>query len=808
MTARPRRSLIEAIVEPFRFATRRLIRNPGFFVLSSGSLAIALGATAAAFGFADAWKHPISPLSAPDRVAWVGMWGGPDQQHGGLDSRTRWSFIERTEAFESVAFTKPQWLVIRVGEEAFRDEVLAVTENFTTVAGIKPRLGRSFLPGDTDRGAVLISDYLWHRFFGNREAIGDARLSIGEESYQVIGVLPSWSGSPIAAGVFRRMTSIEQAQPAWPVIRVKPTTTLAVAQAQLDAAAKVMNARNTDASRPYGFSLHSLERRGSPSLSGLHMLMNFIAIFVLVIACANVSALLLARAAARRRDLALHLSLGAGRRALVADVFAELTVVAVVGLAIGLLLANASTGLVRSLIPEDWLWQALVELRWSWRVFAQSAGALLFVLIAAGSLPAIQVSRIPPMEPLKDSSGGATGRQPQRMKSVVMLQLAIALMMLVVTSLLAKGVAEASAAEFGYDARMVTVATGNFVYRENTAQLAGQTPTEYLLPIAMNTAGVSSASWYSKGVSDGFQVISDDVARDARPLLVEQYTIAGPRFMETIGVPILEGRDFAPGDSVGDGAVILDDSAAAALFPTGSAVGRRIKLGRRNGKEPWRPVIGVVRSIRTRFPPAPVRYPSVYVATSFQKDQVGAILARSFAIVARSDKPDNGPMMAVRIRRELTSILPVNVNLHVNTLSAAHEAAIASQKQFAGIFASLALGALIFAAAGLFAVLSFMVSHRMREFGIRVAIGADQRDVARLVLRDAFELALGGTAIGGAAGVALTLVMWAPQFGVNAMSWVALVIAELVLIAVVMLASLAPALRATKADPVDVLRAS
>jgi ABC-type antimicrobial peptide transport system permease subunit len=254
--------------------------------------------------------------------------------------------------------------------------------------------------------------------------------------------------------------------------------------------------------------------------------------------------------------------------------------------------------------------------------------------------------------------------------------------------------------------------------------------------------------------------------------------------------------------------VILDDSAAKALFPSGPAVGRRVKLGRPTSSEPWRPVIGVVRSVSTRFPSARPNYPSIYVATSGTNAAPGAILARSFAIVARAGNPDDAAMLPLRIRRAFTSIMPTNVQLSVGSLAADRDASMAAQRQFAELFGSLAAGALLFAAAGLFAVLSYMVRQRMREFGIRVAIGAAQRDVGRLVFRDAIELALGGTAIGGAGGIAATLVIWAPEFGTDIATWVSVVGAEAVLIAVVMLASLGPARRAMQADPVDVLRSA
>ncbi|HVZ49683.1 MAG TPA: ABC transporter permease [Gemmatimonadaceae bacterium] len=803
-----RRSRAEAVAQTFRMAARRLVRQPAFFALTAASLAIALGATTAASGFADAWSHPVSPFADPNHAVSVTMWGGPDHAHGGLDWPDRWKFIENTEAFGRVAFVMPTWDVVRAGDETFRAQILDVTPNLIAVAGLTPQLGRWFTPASADADAVLVSDYVWHRYFGNRASTDGASIAVGARTYDVIGVMPRGTSHPIAGDVVRLEASPGTAISGWPIVRLKPSATIASAQAEVDAVAKIVNARSTDPSRPYGFGIHPLDQISAPRLTGLHYIFLLVSRFVLVIACANVAALLLARTAARRRDLALRLALGAGRMAIVGDVLAELVIISLVGCVAGLVLANGATGVVRSLIPADLAWNSFVDLRWSWRVFASSGATLLFVVAAAGYLPALQVSRIPPADPLKESSGGATGRRPQRMKSVVMLQLAMALALLIVTSVLSSSILQMSFEDVGYNPRMVTVATGNYVYRWNTSALNGQTPTQYLVPLAERQQGVTVASYYFRGVPDGLQVISDDIGSDQHPVLAGQYTIAGPRFMEAVGIPVIDGRDFAAGDSVGDGAVILDDSAAKTLFPSGRAVGRRVKLGRPASNEPWRPVIGVVRSVATRFPSAKPNYPSIYVATSGVNAAPGAILARSFAIVARAGNADDAAMLPLRIRRAFMSVMPTNVQLTVGSLTADRDASMAAQRQFAELFGSLSAGALLFAAAGLFAVLSYMVRQRMREFGIRVAIGAAQRDVGRLVLKDALELALGGTAIGGAGGIAATLVIWAPEFGTDIATWVSVVGAEVVLICVVMLASLGPARRAMRADPVDVLRSA
>jgi putative ABC transport system permease protein len=801
-----RQSTLEAIALPFRFALRRLARQPAFFALTTGSLTLALGATTAAIGFADAWKNPKLSYAEPERLATISMIGGPVRNLGGFTTAERWSYIENNPAFESAAFTSYWRGDVRIAGTSSPQGLGIVSSNLFAVTGIKLIHGSGFAPGD--ESGVIVSDAIWARFFENRDSLEGAAVTVDGRSYDIVGVMPGGSGWPITSQIMRRMTAAEEAAKGWPVVRLKPGATIAQVQAQLEASQKLINARNPDASRPYWFVIKPVINENAKALSAFHIMMLLVAAFVLTIASANISSLFLARAAHRRRDLALRLSLGASRSAIILDVLAELVIIAGVGFAIGLFMASSTTSLVRALIPVELSWQALVDLQWSWRVFALSGGALLFVLFGAGFLPALQVSRIPPMEPIKDSSGGSTGKRPQRMKSVVMFQLAVSLVMLIVTSLMTSGVATLMTRDFGHNPKMVTVVSGNFIYKWNTAVLGNQTATEFLLPRMEAVPGVALASFYGSNSPDGLQILSDDIARDARPLMAMRYTIAGPRFLETIGVPMLEGRDFIAGDELGDGAVILDERAAKELFPTTSAVGRRVKLGRKESNEPWRPVIGVAPNIVTRFPNGPDRDPSVYVATKITASADYSVGMRTFTLVVRAASADSAPVLPSRIRRALTGVIPNSVALSSRLLSANTDDNIAGMKRAASLFGMLSVGALIFAVAGLFAVLSYMVSNRMREFGIRVAIGADKADVARLVLRDGLELALGGTAIGGSAGIAITFAMWAPMFGVNRMNVAALIVAEVVLIAVVLLASLAPALRAMRTDPVQVLRAS
>lgn len=798
-----RQDLVERYALPFRFAFRRLVRKPGFLALTAGSLALALGASTAAIGFADAWAHPTLAFDAPERTAYIHMWGGSDRGRGMVGFTDRWRMIAQRNLFERHSLTSFLLGTVRIGEETFREPILRVEANFASVTGIRLRVGRSFTAGAADEDAALISDRYWRRYFGGRDRLEDATLEVDGHTFRIIGVLPRTSPVwPIGGNVFLTLRAGDEARIAWPLVRIKKGTTILQAQRQLDATASILNAGG-DPARPYGFTLHSFTEQAARGLDGIHVIMLLVAGFVLIIACANVSALLLARAAGRRRDLALRLSLGAGRNAIIADVVAELVIIAGIGFVLGLALANASTGVARALLPVEITWATSVEMNWNWRVFALAGGVLFVVLAVVGLLPAMQVSRIPLVEPLKESSGGATGRRPQRMKSVVMLQLAASLVMLVVASGLVAASERLSRLTYGIDPRRVVSVSGDFVYRWNMTDLRNASATQFVLARASSATGISIASYYAGAKPEGLQVVSDDIGRASVPLLVDQYTIAGPRFLETVGIPLLEGRDFVDGDSAGSGAVILDDSAAKALFPTGGAVGRRVRVGRVTSNEPWRRVIGVARSIALRFPATtiPARSPAIYVAQSVPE-------SRKFAVVARVARPEDAVAVSQRVRREVRSVVPLSVHLDVNLLSASLDASIRSQRQLATLFGALAAGALLFAAAGLFAVLSYTVGQRMREFGVRVAVGASRHDLIRLVMRDAAELALGGTAIGGTSALVLTFLFGGPLLGVTSTSVWALVASEVILLSVAAVATVGPALRAARANPVDVLRAS
>jgi hypothetical protein len=369
------------------------------------------------------------------------------------------------------------------------------------------------------------------------------------------------------------------------------------------------------------------------------------------------------------------------------------------------------------------------------------------------------------------------------------------------TALFARSTLHLGAFHFGYDASKVISVSGRLVYRWDVEKLGTDDPVRLALPRVEAVNGVESASTLAVGHPDRSQVYSDRTVGIA-PMLAEDYYIAGPRFMRTMGIPLLAGRDFEPGDEI-RGAVILDERAVRRLFPDGNAVGHRVRLGADDGTAPWLEVIGVTRSADLYLPKyldEGPRWPPIYAS-------VGDHDKRQWQVVARVAA--NAPAVALRANRALNTILPRSASAFVEIFSSGYDGFMQQNRSLMRAFLSVGVASLALAAAGLFAVMSYMVNQRMREFAVRIAIGAQGGHVWRLVLRDAAEMALGGTAVGAFGGFfAGSMLGGGGLYGVNPTDVISLVLAELVLLAVAFGVCVVPALRATRADPVEILRAT
>ena len=801
------RSFISALTRAWRSLTRR----PGSFAIAVSSLAVALGLATAVIAEIDAFRHPYTPIRDPEHLYDVLLVGAGTTAAAPTVDELR-ALLVRTGLVERVMPMTGRNGATEAGAFIGTSQAEIMPPGTLEMMGIHARLGRLFRPDETsESGVILVSDEFWRRYYNNRTLDSTATLLFGGATYRIVGVLEPGHDVPFVLPM--------GAPPARArlVARLHPGATDTALKAALAAIAPALRQRYGASRRPFHFLAFSFV----PSTYGLgftQIALIASAVFILVIACANVSALMLARGVTRRRDQALQLALGAGRADLLRDLVAEVVILAFIGGAIGLLLASGATGALRALTPaaDELRWQGFADPRWNPRVFAGMFGAVVAAVALAALAPAWYVSRIAPAEPLKDSSANTTGRPKKRFQLLVVAELALALTMLVGASLLARVVARVSSFDFGYAARSVYQVTSplrvvgtKHVYAPTDT--ANQQHRGYVEIDANDLVSMVARLKAVPGVRDAAWVADDDPERDA--ISSDETEVAdsiiyrarlfdvGPGFFATLGLPLVAGRDFVDGDRDSSGAAILDQVSARRLFPNGDALGRMVKLGPPLSKTaPWIRVVGIVRDAQHVLPTFPELAPPAVIYVSRTRPR----FAPSF--VVRAERGQDA--IAHASVRAIRNALPVRTRVDGHSWVEGYESFLAARQFIGGIFSALGLASLLLATAGLFGVLAYVVNQRMREFAVRVALGATKPNVVRLVLRDSLVMALGGTAVGGLVALVGGGVFAGPwMWGMPSVDVIALVAAEVVLLGVTFAASLLPALRAARANPVDVMRA-
>jgi predicted permease len=809
-----------------RRTLRSLKRSPVYFATATISLAIGLGLCTASFLFIDSIQHPHLPYADIDRLYFPLLRLGNQRTPPSLGELQR--SIRLLPAIEKVAVTASGREDVAMGISGNR-MVTRFSPNFFDLIGIRPRLGR--LPNAeearTQTGA-LVSQTVWHDEFHNAKAVDGARLKVGDHIYSVVGVLPRGADRSFAGDVWLPLASdvdlesitqagglsvggIEWTGTAGLVVKLGDHVSAPEIEAQLATVAADLTRRFGVASAhapAYRLQLRSIRPR-QQGVSDFELLMLLIGIGVLAIAATNVAALSLARGLTRKRDYALRIALGASRTAIAGEVLTEVGVISAVGALGGMVIAVALIGLMTSIVPEELAATWYVVPQFSLRLFGFVAAALVTAVVLAGALPAWRASRVNPSDPLKDSAGTTTGRSKQEFRILIIGELAISMVLLMLASLMALSMRNLSNYEFGFDARHLLSANVYMPFDKKDTSLASRivrvAARQASLDRMRASDGVVSAATIN-AVSVPDWEMRSEAMMPADPAMVVNIAFAvSSSFFSTLGIQIVQGRDFLDGDADQGGTVILSTRAARVLFPRGGAIGHMVKFGGDHSPR-WLPVVGVVRDFElslngVRSPNAIDPPPPVYVSVSNKGTYFDGW---GIAIRPRSDDPK----IALALQATLRDALPPNASSRVASWVEEYNREIRYKAFFAQLFAFIATAAMLLGAAGLFSVLSYAVSQRMREFAVRSALGASRRDLLNVVMRYALEMSLAGTAIGA------LLSFWAST-GVSSYLWgvkntdpVSLVVAELTLLIITMAAALIPAIRATRADPVEVLRAT
>jgi predicted permease len=789
----------------FRYAIRSLKKSPGFVAVAVLSLGLGLGLVTTMFALLDAVKNPYVPYRDPERLYQVSWRWHPRLHIDAFDVFTE--VRDHARSFQAVlpvvGFLRAS---LDVGGEQREINAAQVSGRFFAVLGVRTRVGRTLTDADAGRHVAVVGDALWRRAFSGRRSLEGASVTLGQEVYSIVGVMPRGMSFPFDAGVWVPMSDAAERTGAGlrnfsALIKLKPGVSPAQADTELAALARQLTVRYNAAGAPFYIVL--LPIRDDPMhLKDVHFAMLGASLAVLLIACANLANLMLARGLSKRREVALRLAVGASRSAVIWQMFTESAVLTVGGAALGLAMSLWGTSILTSRVPEQVWYLGIVEPQLSWRVFALSAVAAGAAAIVFGLIPAARVANAVSLdEPLKDGAG-TTGRLRHRYSALAVSEVALALALLMGAGLLLKVVHRLATYDYNFPARQLLQ---GWVWTRGMDSATTPQRLQFQLSVVVglrNLEGVADAAAASYARAPGGAVTAELTADSNRVVSTFAYPAVTPGYLRAMGLPILEGRDFAEGDLSGDGAVILNSTAAAQLYPRRDAVGHMLKLGGAGSNAPWVRIVGICRTalrlVDSRDLTTAQAGPEIYVVRAASVGTQTRLIIRAAADPAK---------VLVAVTHALRTLAPRG-NLGVYPYLYGYDAVLSSRTFLAQLFASMGSFALVLAAIGIYGVLAYAVNRRLREFAVRVALGAQRSDLLKSVLHDGLVMTLAGTGLG--AFVAL----WSSYLLENFLEDIyptdvlTLVVAEAVLIAVTVAACLAPAFRAMRADPVAILRAT
>jgi putative ABC transport system permease protein len=815
---------MRTLIQDLRYGLRLLARSPGFTAIALLTLTLGIGATAAIFSVVDAVLLRALPYRDPQRLVSV----FEDQSQVGFPRNTpapgnyaEWK--AQTQIFEDAAAAAEygRFHVFNLTGEtaagAAEPEKLqsaSVTRNLFSVLGARPALGRVFLPEEDRPGGprvVLISHGLWKRRFAGDPGLVGRAIVLNGEKYTVVGVMPAGFAYPSAnADIWTPMAFTQEqltqrgSHYLEVVARLRAGVTLAQANAGLQVVCKRLAQAypdtNADVQRFFAEPLHETYTQGART--GLTVLMAAVGC-ILLIACANIANLLLARATGRQREIAVRTALGAARGRIVRQMLTESLLLAAGGGLLGILLADWCFNFLRNLIPVDLSHSVSLALDPGVLAFAVAislASSLLF-----GMAPALQISRIDLNGVLKEGGRGSAGPRRAMLRNLLVIgEVALSLILMVGSALLLESFAKLRGVDPGFRADHVLTMRvdapvtkyGDFTKR---SQFFARVLERVRALPRVEAAGFTSAlplTW--EGGTGGF-IPEDiptrpDVTRDANNRVVS------PGYFEAMRIPLLRGRLFQDADGPDAPPVaIVNETMARKFWPDQDALGKRFKFDDADGKTPWRTIAGIVgdvRQMRLNDPPRQEMY------FPYLQARENWMVPRDLAIHTSGDPLS----LAGAVRQAVWSVDKDQPVSDVMTLDNLLDHEVAQRRVQTALLGGFAAVALILACIGIYGVLSYLVTQRTREIGVRVALGASAADVFRTVAGQGMTLAAVGIAAGLAVALALSRLLGSLLFGVSAGDPLAYVSAIAVFGAVALLACYFPARRAARVDPLVALR--
>jgi predicted permease len=817
---------MEALWQDLRYGARMLRRNPGFAAVAILTLAIGIGANVMIFSVVNGVL--LRPLAFPESQRIVTVWETDANRgivHGTASAAELLDWRDMTHSFQDLSGWRALYFTITGNGEPEQVWGSQVSGNFFRMLKVSPILGRDFSAEDEQRGheqVVILSYALWQRHYGGDPGIVGKTINLDDTPYAVIGVLPrgfTLYGTMPEFEIWKPFsfdrTQLDRENHELVVFgRLQNGATVQTAQSEMETTVAQLKRQYPGLDQKNGIHVVGFhDELVKPLRPGLLLLLAAVG-FVLLIACANVANLMLARASVREREMAIRASQGAGRRRIFAQMMTESVLLALLGAVAALALAYFGLDVLRLVMPAAGHGQ-IPHLDWitiNGRVIGFAFLVSLFTALIFGLAPAIQVVRSELYESLKEGGRGSTGgRRRHFARSVLIVsEVAFSLLLLVGAGLLVRSFARMMSEDMGFNSSKLMTMQAFLPEKHYPASHSIVNFDNALVDRVSALPGVVSAGAVNFLPLTGWTAFCDfDIAGRPNPASGEHFTgeyrVSDWRYLRTMGIALKEGRDFTSADGPDSpGVVLINETLAHRYWPDQDPVGKQIKLvfpatlrpWDAQARQGWLTIVGIVGDVRDWSWSEPK------VAQLYLPDTQNA--SRIMRLVVRSG--DDPAQLTSAIRHVVESIDPNQPITEVSSMDELLSVVLAQRRLNMALLAFFAAIAAVLAAIGIYGVMSYAVTQRSHEIGIRMALGAEPRDVLRMIVNEGMQLAGLGLLLGLVGAIVGTKYLESQLYGVRARDPLTFLSVAASLALVALAACYFPARRATKVDPLTALR--
>jgi putative ABC transport system permease protein len=815
--------LLEELLRDVRHSARMLLKRPGFSLIAILTLALGIGANTAIFSVINATLLRPLPFKNPDQLVMV--WGTNPGGFGwrgksGFSAPSFLDYQQQNLVFERMATFNAIDLTLTGTDNAERIRGGAVTSEFFDLLAVQPILGRTFVAEDGQPGrnqVVLLTYGLWQRRFGADPKIIGQTIQLDATPYIVVGVLPQGfdftipdyfeaKGLWVPAVLPQDNSNSERGHKYLAVIaRLKQAVTLRQAEQDMRVITERLAQAYPGSMSKFGVKLTPLHEQVVGDSRPVLLLLFGAVGFVLLIACANVANLQLVRASTRQKEIAIRMALGASRGRLLRQLLTESVLLSLIGGAISLLLALWGSKLLTALGPARIPRGTVVPIDLT--VLAYSLVLSLVTGIFTGLVPALQSTRTQQSEALKEGGRNSVGKEGglRLRKLITVSEVALSMMLLIGAGLLIRSFMELLQVSPGFETRNILTARldlPKFSYPEATRQASFYTQAMERINALPGVTAVgvidelppTMGSHTSTFFIDGHAPIDD-----SQQTLSVEHGLASSDYFRAMGIPLISGRVFSAAEDSAMPVALINQSFARRFFPNENAIGQHLRF---ESSGPWITIVGIVGDVRGSGLDKAAKS-QIYLPYQQQSFLPNNPLPRMHLVVRTSGDPNAIAAGALESIREIDKDLPTPQARTMETVLAASIAERRSNMLLFGVFAAIAL---ILTGVGIYGVISYSVSQRIQEIGIRMALGAQSRDVLQFVIRQGMSLVLIGLCIGLVGAIALTRVIATLLFGVGTKDPLTFLAVAMLLSIVALVACYIPARRATRVNPLIALR--